>query len=165
MASDLGTVTETDEGIELRFERHVGREPDEVWRALTDEEELAAWAGDAELDLRPGGHIRIDGVDGERIKGEIVEVEPLKRLSFTWDSDRRGSAGRVTFELSPGDPDGTLLVLTHVMPDDVFRASRPRIVAGWLCRLYRLGTAPELEEATEERRPVAGRYAGVAVYA
>lgn len=66
-----------------------------VWEALTKPEHLREWymprpwgrVSRAELDLRPGGIIRIDiaGADGQDVPnlGCILEVVPMRRLVWT----------------------------------------------------------------------------------
>ncbi len=66
-----------------------------VWEALTKPEHLREWymprpwgrVSRAELDLRPGGIIRIDiaGTDGQDVPnlGCILEVVPMRRLVWT----------------------------------------------------------------------------------
>lgn len=66
-----------------------------VWEALTRPEHLREWymprpwgrVSRAELDLRPGGIIRIDiaGADGQEVPnlGCILEVVPMRRLVWT----------------------------------------------------------------------------------
>ena len=91
--------------------------PEEVWEALTDPEGVAAWLGDdAVLEPREGG--RIEGPDPESgvpRTGTVEEVEPARRLGYTWapadpDSDLPTSA--VTIELLPTGA-GTRLVVTE----------------------------------------------------
>jgi uncharacterized protein YndB with AHSA1/START domain len=62
---------------------------DEVWRALTDEEELSQWfANDVELDLEPGAEGVFRWDDGEERHAIIEEVDPERRFVFTWDGSR-----------------------------------------------------------------------------
>jgi uncharacterized protein YndB with AHSA1/START domain len=85
---------------------------DEVWDALTDPERLAEWfANDVELDLERGeGVFRWD--DGEVRRARIEEVDPERRLTFSWWDERAPQAGgsEVTFVLV-AVPEGTLLVV------------------------------------------------------
>ena len=102
--------------------------PDEVWAALTDPGQLAAWfGGDLEIDPRPGGRTSYRGDDGEVRIGEVREAEPGRRLSFEWwaPGDGRSGASRVEFDLEEVD-DGTHL---HVIE------SRPTVVEPQIARL------------------------------
>src|SRR5215211_9071905 len=90
--------------------------PDDVWRALTEPEELAAWFGpEAELDVRPGGRGRFVDDDG-RVRSAVVDrVRPGERLVLRWwpEGDDPGAATSVvTFVVSPTGS-GTRLVVTE----------------------------------------------------
>ena len=51
--------------------------PDEVWRALTEPDELATWFGpEVELDVRPGGGGRFVDDDGVARRAVVDEVAP-----------------------------------------------------------------------------------------
>jgi len=67
--------------------------PDEVWRALTEAEQLEEWfANDVELDPREGG----DGVfrwdDGEERRAKVLVAEPGERLVLDWDDRAKWSS-------------------------------------------------------------------------
>lgn len=91
--------------------------PEEVWEALTDPDGVEAWLGDgAVLDPRVGG--RIEGPDPESgvpRTGTVEEVEPARRLGYTWrplPPDTGVPASKVTVELIPTGA-GTRLVVTE----------------------------------------------------
>ena len=76
----------------------IDAEPPQVFRMLTEPEELVKWWGPygfttpgLELDLRVGGGLRftMQPPDGEafHLSGEFVEIQPPSRLRFTfrWD--------------------------------------------------------------------------------
>jgi uncharacterized protein YndB with AHSA1/START domain len=109
---------------------------DDVWDALTDPAELAAWFGaDAEVDLRVGGAIRFRWPDGSERRGLVIDLDPPRRLAFRWRELRAGAAGlaaadatvvaftldaddrgtRVTVTESPGvlGPDEPLAMAEH----------------------------------------------------
>jgi uncharacterized protein YndB with AHSA1/START domain len=80
----------------LSITRHYAVAPEKVWRAWTEPQALSRWFGPAntesvtraELDVRVGGRYAIGfrTTDGEEhaVSGVYQEVEPLRRLSFTW---------------------------------------------------------------------------------
>jgi uncharacterized protein YndB with AHSA1/START domain len=80
----------------LRLTRRYPVAAEKVWRAWTDPQALSRWFGpgdtrgeaQAQIDLRPGGrwHIRFFTEDGQDhdVSGVYREVEPLRKLSFTW---------------------------------------------------------------------------------
>ena len=76
----------------------------------------------ATVDPRPGGRIRIDYGSGHVMLGEVVELDPPRRLVFTWgweDPAEAVQAGgsRVEVDLT-ADGDGTRLRLRHSgLPD------------------------------------------------
>jgi uncharacterized protein YndB with AHSA1/START domain len=111
----------------IHIERILPAPPERVFAAWTDADQLARWmspVGHAEVqaDVRPGGVFAVVMVgDGRRIEhtGEYLEVDPPRRLRFTWRSEYTGSEPSVvTVELHEV-PEGTRLELTHaVLPDD-----------------------------------------------
>lgn len=115
----LGTVERTHGGAHttLRFERQLDATPEEVWRALTEPAELAAWFG-CPVDVIPGVRIEFHFADSPPQDSRIVTWEPPSRLVFEWDDHypRRTDPARamslVTFELEQSGA-GTRLVLVH----------------------------------------------------
>lgn len=77
-------------------EVRVAAPPEVVFRFFTDPDKMILWhARSAWLDARRGGEFRID-VNGRSIAvGEFVEIDPPRRVVFTWGWE--GSA-----ELPPG---------------------------------------------------------------
>jgi len=87
-------------GLVLRIERTFDSPAEEVFRAWTSEEVLRRWihAGadwqtpEARVDLRVGGALRVvmrdpEGTD-HGASGEYTEIDPPRRLVFTWTWDR-----------------------------------------------------------------------------
>jgi uncharacterized protein YndB with AHSA1/START domain len=92
--------------------------PERVWKALTDPRLMALWLMDVEsFEPRVGCAFRFrtkpaPGFDGV-VHCEVVEVEPLRRLAYTWASGKqRKRPTLVTWELEPHGPN-TRLRLTH----------------------------------------------------
>lgn len=57
----------------------------DVWRAITDPAELSSWFGaDVEFDLAEGGDAVFRGHDGDRRRGQIIEVDAGRRFAFRW---------------------------------------------------------------------------------
>jgi uncharacterized protein YndB with AHSA1/START domain len=127
----------------LRIERVLPASPERVYASWTDPDELARWmspVGHAEVenDVRRGGAFSVVMVgEGRRIEhtGEYLEVDPPRRLRFTWRSEYTGTEpSLVTVELEEV-PEGTRLVLTHTMlPDDALDSH----AGGWGSMLGRL---------------------------
>lgn len=125
-------------------ERHVGVAPSIVYAYLTESDKWALWQGThAELEARPGGIFSVTMPDGPRARGEFIELDPERRVVFTWGwIDREGlppGSSTVEIELIP-DPDGTLIRLTHrgLPPDEVDLHT-----AGWERYVPRLALAVE----------------------
>lgn len=132
----------------LTIVRHFAAGPERVFAAWTEPAALKSWFGPsdamtievAETDVRVGGRYRIhmQAPDGEmhRVGGTYREVEPGRRLVFTWaweSTPERESI--VTVELEPSG-NGTRLTLTHEQFFD--EAARDRHQQGWNGTLDRL---------------------------
>ena len=91
--------------------------PEAVFPYLTDPERYARWQGvRAELDPQPGGVYRVWMDTGTVAVGEYVEVEPPRRVVFTWgwEGDPEVPPGSTTVEIDlEPDGDGTTLRLRH----------------------------------------------------
>ena len=103
-------------GETLRIERTFTAPAAAVFDAWTSEEVLRRWfhAGRdwttsvAEVDLRVGGAVRVvmvdPGGDGHGGGGHYTEVEPPRRLAFTWtwDGEDRETLIEIDFEEAEG---------------------------------------------------------------
>jgi uncharacterized protein YndB with AHSA1/START domain len=59
--------------------------PETVWEFLTDPDLAIRWMGQtASFDARPGGEYRVGVIPGHTASGEFVEVDPPRRIVFTW---------------------------------------------------------------------------------
>ena len=59
--------------------------PDEVWEQVSDSDRLGEWLeADVELDPRPGGSGSFRFAEGEVRRALVRDVEPGRRLAFTW---------------------------------------------------------------------------------
>lgn len=127
----------------LVLERVLPAPPEEVFAAWTTPDAMAAWMSpvghaEAEVDLREGGVFRVVMVGSDfhiEHTGTYLELDPPRRLVFTWVSPYTGpEPSLVTVELHP-HPEGTRLVLTHErLPHDVVGSHRN----GWGTMLERL---------------------------
>ena len=91
----MRALASVDAGI-IKAEIEIAATPERVFRSLTDPVELAAWWGSDEMyrtfdwaiDLRAGGKWSTQalGTDGTKgtVDGEYIEVDPPKRLVYTW---------------------------------------------------------------------------------
>jgi uncharacterized protein len=101
-----------DDRCAVRFERLFDFTPEELWKALTDPEQLLGWLAHAEsFDPRVGGAVELDFGEGVAVRGEVLQLEPGRVLEYTWTHSGEIES-LVRFELTPHEH-GTLLVLDH----------------------------------------------------
>lgn len=93
--------------------------PETLWRALTDPDVTRRYWFDVRVESawQVGSPVRLIGPDGKLWDhGEVLECEPLRRLSYTWITvmpDLVGEpASRLTIDLEPVGPE-VKLALTH----------------------------------------------------
>ena len=92
-------------------------DPDETFALLTEPERLRRWqAVTARVELRAGGQYRWTINPGHTASGTITEVEPGRRIVFTWgwedSDDLPPGASTVTITLEPAEG-GTNVRLVH----------------------------------------------------
>ena len=122
--SRAGTAHFDADQATLRFQRWLGQPLERVWAAITDPDELEAWWGRVAIELRPGGPMRIEWLNGDvTMDATITELDPPRVLQIEGEPH-----GTLRFELAP-DGDGTLLtfVAHSRIPDDF----RSKVLAGW----------------------------------
>lgn len=116
----------------LRFERHLSRPPEEVWRAVTDPAEMLSWFPTrieiAEWKVGASLTHHFDGHDIDPLPGIVQAWDPPRQVRFTWGEDT------ITFELSPAADGGTDFVLT----EELAASHAARNAAGWETCLSRL---------------------------
>ena len=115
MASAVDTTTVT-------REIQIDASPETVWEFLVDPEKLTRWMGEsAELDPQPGGSYRVVVLPTNVASGEFVELDPPRRLVYTWGWEEGGGSeaglvppgsSTVEIDLEP-TATGTTLRLTH----------------------------------------------------
>jgi uncharacterized protein YndB with AHSA1/START domain len=129
--------------------------PETVWQFLVDPEKATRWMGtSATLDAQPGGVYRVDVIPGNIAVGEFVEVDPPRRLVFTWGWEPGGvdtavpsGSSVVEFELTPSG-DGTTLRFRHRdLPSADAAASHAH---GWDHYLARLAIAARGDDPGED---------------
>ncbi len=118
----------------LRLNRRFKAPREAVFRAFTDPAALAKWFGpegvnvqNVKIDLRPGGAYSMEFVekDGELIplSGVYREIEPPRRLAFTWTWGSGGMARLetlVTIELAEADGETELTLIHEGLPSQEF---------------------------------------------
>jgi uncharacterized protein YndB with AHSA1/START domain len=138
----------------VRIERHLAAPPSSVYAAWTDGSLMSGWmspfgSATATADPRVGGRLSVVMVDaGVRLEhhGEYLQLDPPRRIQFTWRSPYTNGPSLVTVVLRP-DGDGTWLILTHErLPADVVAAHAD----GWGLMLDRLDGSRIPETAAGE---------------
>lgn len=121
----------------LEIQRTFRAAPEAVFSALTDPSQMNRWffgmeSGSArvEQDFRVGGNYTVNmfgtggkaggchSEEGARAAphGEYLEIDPPRKLAFTWISEGFVDMSTVTITLDPTE-DGTRLTLRHELPD------------------------------------------------
>jgi uncharacterized protein YndB with AHSA1/START domain len=113
-------VDATTEAPAVQREIAIDATPETVWQFLVDPEKATRWMGvKASFDARPGGLYQVEVIPGNTARGEFVELDPPRRLVYTWGWEPGGmekstlpGASTIEIELVP-DGEGTLLRFTH----------------------------------------------------
>ena len=117
-----GTLTTRGNRVELRFERRLAHPPEKVWRALTENKELAHWfPARIEGPREAGAELRFFFEEGDPGTGKLSVFDPPRVLEYTWEGDV------LRWELRP-EGTGCLLVFTTIPSD---RANVARDATGW----------------------------------
>jgi uncharacterized protein YndB with AHSA1/START domain len=134
MTTDTMTTTQV-------YRVYIRATPQAIWDAITTSEwtERYGYASPVEYDLRPGGafrslaspEMRQFGAPDVVVDGEVVEVDPPRRLVQTWRllMDPATAAEpftRLTYEIVEGDAGVSRLTVTHDLVDAPRHASLVR---------------------------------------
>ncbi|HEV2139810.1 MAG TPA: SRPBCC domain-containing protein [Candidatus Dormibacteraeota bacterium] len=128
--------------IEVR--RLVAAPVAEVFRWWSEPALLERWMSpigtvEAEVDLRVGGNLRIV-MKGEAVeiehRGHFVEIDPPRRLAFTWESIYTNGPSLVTVSFERDGDAATNVVIVHSRLSPGAAASH---AGGWAAMLDRLG--------------------------
>lgn len=124
----------------LQVSVHIAARRETVFPYFVDPARYVQWMGaEATLEPVPGGAYRVGMKDGVEVAGEFVEVDPPRRLVFTWgwshDQAVPPGATRVVVTLEE-EAGGTRVVLRHHgLPTEEQRAHHR---LGWEMYLGRL---------------------------
>ncbi|HMF40660.1 MAG TPA: SRPBCC domain-containing protein [Polyangia bacterium] len=140
--------------LEYTYDIYIAAPVEQVWKGIVDGEMTKHYVYGTRLDSRltKGAPYAYVG-DGEFkvVDGEILEVEPEKRLVMTWqahwdDTVAQDRASRVTYELSAAGASTTKLRIVH----DDFEgptATYTGSIAGWPLMLSSLKSLLETGKA------------------
>lgn len=121
---ELGTLERDGALCILRYQRTLRQPPKTVWRALTEDADLAGWFPTTiEGERTPGARLRFSFREDEAppMEGEMLVVDPPSVLELRWGDDV------LRFDLVP-DGSGTALTFTVTFPE---YAKAARDGAGW----------------------------------
>ncbi|SCL39869.1 Uncharacterized conserved protein YndB, AHSA1/START domain [Micromonospora rhizosphaerae] len=124
-------MTSTTRTVQV-YRIYIKATPEAVWAAITDPEwsERYGYRSPAHYELRPGGRYRglaspemtAVGVPELAVEGEVLEVDPPRRLVQTWHPLWGAEAAaepptRLTYEIDEISPGVTRLTVVHDVTD------------------------------------------------
>jgi uncharacterized protein YndB with AHSA1/START domain len=111
-----------------------------VWSALTTADALREWLMDSDFEPRVGREFTFLCPPSPGIRGyvecKVLELEPMRRVVWSWLGTDEGDPTTVTIELEAVDG-GTRLTLRH--RGDTAPEVRDRTAAGWTQKISELG--------------------------
>ena len=128
----------------VEVEVRIDASPETVYDFFTDPEKMVQWMGRShELDPRPAGLFRCDINGRDVASGSYVELDPPRRVVFTWgweseENRTRPGSSTVAVSLEPAG-EGTLVRLVH--SDLASEESRANHRHGWTHYFERLRIA------------------------
>lgn len=136
---------------------YIASTPEKIWQALTSAEFSRQFFSGFLVEIEPkvGGAFAVNMPDGApHITGEVIEYDPPRRLTITWDVNWPGllqalGPTLVTYALEPaGDAVRLTLIQAHdrAIDDDILSGGRmgwPAILSG-LKSLLETGHAPAI---------------------
>jgi uncharacterized protein YndB with AHSA1/START domain len=129
--------------VSVEVEVRVEAPPEAVFGYFVEPDLYVRWQGSrADLDPRPGGRYRVEMEDGSVAAGEYLEVDPPRRVAFTWGWEGKEDLrpGSTTVEVTlEADGDATVVRLRHFgLPSDEWRQVHRD---GWVAFLGALANA------------------------
>jgi len=111
----MANATET---VAIERELTIAASPETVWELLVDPAKATTWMGLESWSVpEPGGLYRVEVIPGRVARGEYVELDPPRRVVFTWGWEHDESsvpAGTTTVEFDlVADGEGTRLHFVH----------------------------------------------------
>jgi uncharacterized protein YndB with AHSA1/START domain len=134
----------TTEGTVVEREVSIDASPETIWEFLVDRDKATRWMGlSATLQAEPGGLYRVEVIPGHTARGEFVELEPPRRVVYTWGWEEGDNAvppgsSTVEIELIPEGERTTVRLIHSDLPSPEAGASHGH---GWQHYLDRLATA------------------------
>jgi len=132
--------------MEKVYEIYIKATPEQLWHAITDTQMRRKWNFGAVVtsDWNKGSAIKGQGGDSLIFEGEVLEIDPPRRLVHTlvalWGEDVKAEgASRVTWEITPVR-DSCRLLVTH---DQLREGANNQLYGGWPMALSGIKTLVE----------------------
>jgi uncharacterized protein YndB with AHSA1/START domain len=127
------------------IERSYNVSPEEIWKAITDKDQMEKWYFDLDgFEAQPGFEFRFDGRKDDKVYHhlcKVIEVVRNKKLKYSWKYEGYEGMSFVTFELFD-EGKTTRLMLTHegleTFPQNNPDFAKENFEQGWT---YILGTS------------------------
>jgi len=124
--------------LQFSYDVYIAASVAKVWNGIIDGDMTKQYVYGTRLEskLKKGApYAYVGDGDFKVVDGEIVEIEPDKRLVMTWsahwdEASAKDKPSRVTYELSPAGPQTTKLHLVHDEFDGA-TATYTGSVEGW----------------------------------
>jgi len=136
--------------MEKVFEIYIRTTPERLWEAITDPDIRSKYSFGARVtsDWTPGSRVEMSHPGGLLGEGEVLEVDPPRRLVQTmvalWSDDVKAEGtSRVTWEIEPIADDSCRLTVTH---DQLREGANDQLYGGWPMILSGLKTWLETGE-------------------
>jgi len=132
-----GNMKKTDEPIRVEITIH--KDPETVWAAITEPDQMRKWFFDNIPDFKPviGYEVEFDVESETRVfphQWRVTEVIPRKLVRYNWKYGGYKGNSYVTFELRP-ENGSTRLTLTHTVTEDfqtdIPEFTRESCIGGW----------------------------------
>ncbi|XOZ32409.1 SRPBCC family protein [Halomonadaceae bacterium KBTZ08] len=128
-----------DGGWRVTLARELAHPPERIWSWLTESAGLREWLAPGEMELIPGGRVRIEfEMSGEPIDSRLLELEPGRRLAYSWSQGEEPERP-IRWLLEPGGGVTRLVLTLGLQAGDRVALS----AAGWDAHLQMLEAALE----------------------
>jgi uncharacterized protein YndB with AHSA1/START domain len=138
--------------LELTYTEILPHPLPRVWAAFTTADALREWLMESDFEPRVGQDFRFICPPSPGVRGyvecRVLELEPMRRVVWSWLSTDEGEPTTVTIELEAVEG-GTKLTLRH--RGDTTRDVRERTDAGWTQKLAELIQYVDRTSAPERR--------------
>lgn len=143
----------------VKFLETIKNTPAQIYRAFTNAAALREWLSDgATTDIKSGGRIILWWNDGYSSAGHFTELDPDKKLVFTWKGDHEPAETLVTVNIS-ADGDSSRLEVVHsgLGEGEAWEATRQMFQRSWEAGLENLASVLETgKDLRIYRRPMLG---------